>query len=263
MNINPEQICEIAIKAGQKIMHFYDEDLSVSLKNDQSPLTQADMAAHNLIVSQLKKHYPEIPIISEEDSNRSEISNSIFFLVDPLDGTKEFIKKNGEFTVNIALVVEAQPILGVVYAPALKTIYYAKKNLGAFKAQVNHLVMLENQKLINNNVIHNYLRVVASRSHANQDLDNWLAQLQVSYEIRNAGSSLKFCLLAENEADVYPRLGPTAYWDTAAAQCILECAGGVVLNMQSLQPLSYSLNDQLLNPFFIAYKHQNFKLRLA
>lgn len=255
MNISLEQICEIAMKAGQQIMDFYDVDPSISFKDDESPLTQADTAAHNLIVSQLKQEYPEIPIISEEDANRSEISNSIFFLVDPLDGTKEFIKKNGEFTVNIALIVEAQPILGVVYAPALKMIYYAQKKIGAFKARVNHLVMVEKQKLANDDVIQNCLRVVASRSHASQDLATWLAQSKISYEIKNAGSSLKFCLLAENEADVYPRLGPTAYWDTAAAQCVLECAGGVVLNAQSLQPLTYQLNDQLLNPFFIAYKH--------
>lgn len=245
-----EQVEAIAREAGAAIMKVYARDFSATQKEDQSPLTEADTAAHEIIVRRLEKVQPALPILSEEavgdftgvdDTGR-------YWLVDPLDGTREFIKRNGEFTVNIALIEHGRAILGVVYAPALNVAYLAAEGLGAYKAGADgkrvHIRVAEHNE-------GSPWRVVGSRSHAGGSLAEFLHQLG-SHELMPMGSSLKFCLVAEGTADVYPRMGPTSLWDTAAAQCVVEQAGGSVIQLTGA-PVSYDYPLAVLNPFFLVH----------
>jgi 3'(2'), 5'-bisphosphate nucleotidase len=245
-----ENTIRIAQEAGQKILDIYTTaDFNVDMKADNSPLTQADITSHHYIVEKLAALTPEIPVLSEESKDIPYAERKTwrkFWLVDPLDGTKEFIKRNGEFTVNIALVEDGKAILGVVHVPALNLTYYAAKEVGAFK-------VFEGQKqpIKAKNVSGKQLSVVASRSHAGPETEAFLAELAKDYEVTLAskGSALKICMVAEGEAHLYPRLGPTMEWDTAAAQCVAEQAGAVVINTDN-QALIYN-KENLLNPFFI------------
>ena len=245
-----EQINALAKTAGQKILDIYNSDFSVSFKEDDSPLTQADTLAHEIICAGLALIAPDIPILSEESASE-DVSNRLcwsrYWLVDPLDGTKEFISGNGEFTVNIALIDNGDPIFGVVYAPVLDCIYWGSDE-GAFK-------QIGNEQAVQIYVaptpsLEETWRVVASRAHQNQATSDYLKQF-TDVELKHMGSSLKFCLIAEGEADIYPRLAPTCEWDSAAAQAVVEAAGGCVLEYPSLQPLRYNRRNTLLNPYFI------------
>jgi 3'(2'), 5'-bisphosphate nucleotidase len=243
-----------AIKAGNEILKIYNSsDFGVQIKGDDSPLTKADLAAHNTIVDDLKSYTPDIPILSEESAEipfkeRSQWPK--YWLVDPLDGTKEFIKKNDEFTVNIALIEDGNPILSVVYVPVHSIAYTAAKGYGAFKKVSDVRHQINTHKPARNTPI-----VVGSRSHISPDVQIYLDKLG-NHELKSMGSSLKFCLVAEGKADLYPRLGLTSEWDTAAAQCIVEQAGGRVVTLDN-QALKYNTKESLLNPYFMVYGDSN------
>ena len=252
-----KKLQEIAYQAGQAIMEIYNsEDFNVEVKGDGSPLTRADKAAHMVITEGLEKHFPEIPVLSEEGKNipyETRKSWRTFFLVDPLDGTKEFIKRNGEFTVNIALIQEGNPIAGVVYAPVLDTMYAAEIDAsGQWQLETRNLKPeTSHQKPETRN--QKPYRIVASRSHNNELTEAFIEEKRKEHgavEIVPMGSSLKICLVAEGKADVYPRLGPTMEWDTAAAHAVALAAGCTVLEYESNTPLKYN-KENLLNPFFI------------
>ncbi len=245
-----EEIEVIAREAGAAIMAIYARDFSVQEKEDKSPLTEADEAAHLIITARLSRLLPLLPILSEEaveDFHGMGESGS-YWLVDPLDGTKEFIKRNGEFTVNIALIEGGCPVLGVVYAPVLDVAYLAAEGLGAFKVAAGGARTAIH---VATHAEGSSWRVVGSRSHAGDSLPALLARLG-SHELIAMGSSLKFCLVAEGSADVYPRLGLTSLWDTAAAQCVVEQAGGRVIRLTG-EPLSYADPSVTLNPFFVVH----------
>jgi len=238
----------IARDAGAQIMAIYSRDFSVAEKEDKSPLTEADSAAHNLIVARLQALSLKLPILSEEDTKSfaGADAQGRYWLVDPLDGTKEFIKRNGEFTVNIALIERGEPVLGVVYAPAIDTAYCAARGLGAVK------ITEQGQRIaiqIAQPPLDRAWRVVGSRSHAGAETEAWLKDLG-DYELVPMGSSLKLCLVAEGAADIYPRLGLTSLWDTAAAHAVVNEAGGEVVQLSG-QQLSYSKTSEVLNPHFI------------
>ncbi|TYB33587.1 MAG: 3'(2'),5'-bisphosphate nucleotidase CysQ [Flexistipes sinusarabici] len=250
-----EEIIRVAVEAGDRIMKIYEGDIQVEHKDDSSPLTEADRRSHEHIVSELKKITPEIPILSEESADISWQERKgwgEYWLVDPLDGTKEFIKKNGEFTVNIALIKENSPATGVVVIPAQNLIYGADIKNGSFRRDYDGR---EIELTANNNLNANKLKIVGSRSHQSGLMQTFVSNFE-NYEIVAAGSSLKFCLLAEGKADVYPRFGPTSEWDTAAGQCVLECAGGVVFDNAG-NKLQYNTKDSVLNPYFIAMREYN------
>jgi len=241
-------IVDAARDAGIKILEVYNsENFDVEKKGDDSPLTKADKLAHNAIVSKLKEH-TEFPILSEEGAKIpfEERKNwEYFWMVDPLDGTKEFIKKNGEFTVNIALIHKNEPILGVVYAPVLDKIYFGGKGIGAFMDE--NMDPQHKMELINNET--GKVRIVASRSHLNDDTKNYIEQFD-NAETKSMGSSLKFMLIADSEADIYPRFAPTMEWDTAAAHAVLKGLELEVINMEDDKPLRYN-KENLLNPHFL------------
>ena len=251
MKLNPElekAILQIARDAGEAIMKVYAQDFTVEFKGDNSPLTAADTAAHHIIEQGLNILTPSIPVLSEESANSDWQTRKIwprYWLVDPLDGTREFVKKNGEFTVNIALIEEGHATFGVIYAPALKILWWGDELQGAF-------VQLEGvtKKIAVDKTQRNNLRVAASRSHLDETTSAALARMG-EVERLSMGSSLKFCRIAEGAMDVYPRFAPTSEWDTAAGQAILEAAGGVVLNLDG-SPFRYNSKDSLLNPHFIA-----------
>ncbi|HSM98542.1 MAG TPA: 3'(2'),5'-bisphosphate nucleotidase CysQ [Gallionella sp.] len=245
-----EEVEAIAREAGAAIMEVYAGDFSASVKEDESPLTEADTAAHRVITSRLERLQPALPILSEEavgDFPGAD-SSGRYWLVDPLDGTKEFIKRNGEFTVNIALIENGRSILGVVYAPVLDVTYLAAEGLGAFKAGSDRIRVPIH---VSEHTVGTHWRVVGSRSHAGDSLSEFLHRLG-THELISMGSSLKFCLVAEGGADVYPRLGPTSLWDTAAAQCVVEQAGGGVIQLTG-DSLSYSNPFATLNPYFVVH----------
>lgn len=261
--IDVSEVLDIAIRAGKEIMKVYHTNFSVENKEDNSPLTLADQKSHNKIVEELQKYSPNIPILSEEGkdqpySERKEWSR--LWIVDPLDGTKEFVKRNGEFTVNIALVEHGNPILGVIYAPVLDVAYVGRKGLGSYKVESVTKKCIK-QEFINEigtrlpiKSSRKYYSVVASRSHLSKETEMYIVDLKEKYgqvEMTSAGSSLKLCLVAEGKADIYPRFAPTMEWDTAAGQAIVEFAEGSVLHTNSNQPLQYNKED-LLNPWFIA-----------
>lgn len=247
-----DDVNKIAKDAGAAILEVYRQgDTDVTYKDDKSPLTEADKASHTKIVAALGGLEPSLPVLSEESS--SEVFEARqgwerFWLVDPLDGTKEFIKRNGEFTVNIALIEDNKPVLGVVYAPDLGLCYYGAHGVGAYKQQGE----AEPVAIHVADEVTTPLKVVASRSHRNAETETFLERLKANEfepEIQATGSSLKFCLVATGEAHLYPRFGPTMEWDTAAAQCVVECAGGAVVDLAG-EPLRYNKPD-LYNPFFL------------
>ncbi len=249
-----EPVREIARQAGQRILDIYESDYAVEQKDDNSPLTDADLAAHKTIVEGLSELTPEWPILSEESAKIpfTERSGwSQYWLVDPLDGTREFISRNGEFTVNIALIQGHEAVLGVVHVPVQNTDYYGELSMGAYIQRPGQAP----QPIRVSPFTSGPARVVGSRSHRGNSLDNYLAKLG-EHELVSMGSSLKICLVAEGKADVYPRLGPTSEWDTAAAHAVVTCAGGQVMNVDG-NPLRYNTKDEYLNPFFIVYGDHN------
>lgn len=241
-------LCDIAQKAGRAIMDFYMTDCTIVTKSNNSPLTQADVRADAIIRAGLEQHFPGLFILSEESTSANSSEAGVFFLVDPLDGTKEFLSRNGEFTVNIALIDSGTAIAGVVFAPALDELFFAAQGLGSWKTSNGITQAIQTQALP---PAGQPLRVVSSRSHGVDSIGFWLNVLQRDYTLVPIGSSLKFCRLAEGQADIYPRLGATSQWDTAAGQCILEVAGGKVL-MLDRQVLQYGLERPILNKHFIA-----------
>ncbi|VAW42181.1 3'(2'),5'-bisphosphate nucleotidase [hydrothermal vent metagenome] len=250
MNELLKGIEELAVKAGSAIMEVYQSDgFGVEHKADDSPLTKADLAAHHVIVEGLQQLTPEIPILSEESADivyEERSSWDKYWLVDPLDGTKEFIKRNGEFTVNIALIDQGKSILSVVYVPVTEVSYSAAVGVGVFKREdgKKHSIMVKKNSRFKPTV-------VGSRSHLSDEVKDYLERLG-QHELVSMGSSLKFCLVAEGKADLYPRLGLTSEWDTAAAQCIVEQAGGRVVTLDG-EPLLYNSKDSLLNPHFMVF----------
>lgn len=250
MKFSQEQLqtlCNIAQAAGQEIMAVYDQGGAVWQKEDASPLTEADLRADAIIRKGLTAAFPGVFILSEESRSAGAEPTDTFFLVDPLDGTKEFLKRNNEFTVNIALVHQGKPVAGVVLAPALAQIYYAAHGRGAYMRDNGgvHKLSVANYKPLDT------LRVVGSRSHGADTLTAWLANLNHAHTFEPIGSSLKFCHIAAGRADIYPRFGPTCQWDTAAAQCVLEAAGGSVIVLTGV-PLHYGLDKPKVNQNFIA-----------
>lgn len=241
-----QQLCDIADEAGREIMDVYAGPITAWEKDDASPLTQADLRADRVIRSRLESAFPGVFILSEESVSAAGGMADGFFLVDPLDGTKEFLKRNGEFTVNIALVVGGEPVAGVVLAPALGELFYASRGLGAWKRSAQGVAPLRAAR-----AGAGPLRVIGSRSHGGDALGAWLAQLDGEHTFVAAGSSLKFCRIAEGLADIYPRHGPTSQWDTAAAQAVLQEAGGRVLDPAG-KPLAYGTDRPILNPYFVA-----------
>jgi 3'(2'), 5'-bisphosphate nucleotidase len=237
--------------AGAAIMAVYDGAFSVQKKDDNSPLTQADLESQRVILDGLSRLTPDIPVLSEESAQApwsERQSWTQLWVVDPLDGTREFVKRNGEFTINIALVVNHEPILGIVAAPALGLLYWGATGVGAFS---HHRDAPE--VAVKVSVPTAPLRVVGSRSHASPDTASYLAQLR-PHQMSGIGSSLKFCLIAEGKADLYPRFGPTSEWDTAAGQALLEAAGGHVTRLDGHR-LRYNCRETLLNGDFLAFSH--------
>jgi len=240
----------LAHAAGAAILQVYERELEVMHKEDQSPLTEADLASHRIISEGLRECHPGIPLLSEESSavpfeERRDWAR--YWLIDPLDGTKEFIKRNGEFTVNIALIEGNVVRFGVVYAPVKRLCYFGGQGLGAWR----QLAGDDPQPIAVQSRCASPLRVVGSRSHAGESLRRVLERIG-KHVLVSMGSSLKFCLVAEGAADFYPRLGPTSEWDTAAAQAIVEAAGGLVTNLE-LEPMRYNREDSLLNEPFLAF----------
>ena len=244
-----DRIEEISCDAGDAIMKVYEKAIDVSFKSDHSPITEADLSANRIIVNALKECYPELPILTEEAvaDFKGVNEEGFYWLVDPLDGTKEFIKRNGEFTVNIALIQNDEPILGVVLAPEKKLLYRAAKNFGSYKREADG-------KLTKIRVIRHTpglpLIVTGSRSHDDEATQAWLQNL-AGHQFMPMGSSLKICLIAEGMAHIYPRFGLTSLWDTAAAHIILREAGGNMMDLEGNE-LNYGNPNQVLNPFFIA-----------
>ena len=247
-----DDIIKLARDAGAAIMAIYQQEFQIYDKDDKSPLTEADLASHHILIQGLAELTPEIPVLSEESSEsvQSErIHWSRYWLLDPLDGTKEFIKKNGEFTVNIALIENGEAIFGVVYAPVLDIMYWGGQENGAFKQTG---LSSPSRIFVADPPLNDCLwKVVGSRSHQSEEFKSFVACLPKT-EIVAMGSSLKLCLVAEGKADLYPRLGLTSEWDTAAAQAVVEAAGGQVLEYSNLTRLRYNTRPHtLLNPFFI------------
>jgi len=249
---NEKVIVSVAVNAGEAILRFYDDPIEVEHKSDDSPLTKADLAAHHVIVDGLKTETPDVPIISEEGeiaeySERKEWKQ--YWLVDPLDGTKEFIKKNGEFTVNIALIENNVPVFGVVHIPATGVTYVGDQSKGSFKINEHGT-----RRRINSEVpdLNKPVRVVCSRSHGSSDMEKVLAEkgIKISEKVP-AGSSLKFCLLAEGKADVYPRLGPTMEWDTGAGDAVFRYSSR---QGSRISPITYNKKNMLNDGFIIGDK---------
>lgn len=254
MIVDIEKIIEIARAAGQAILEIYGREFTVEEKADRSPLTEADQRANEIILAGLAEAYPDIPTITEEAKALPYETRkhwTRFWLIDPLDGTKEFIKKNGEFTVNIALVEDGIPTLGVVFQPAAAVLYHGVKGQGAFKTDA-----AGNRVQIRGGVHFSKLRtvrVVASRSHMSPETEAFIEGLRADgkqVELTSSGSSLKLCMVAEGAADVYPRFAPTMEWDTGAAHAVALEAGRQVLNRETGEPLQYN-KENLLNPWFI------------
>jgi len=240
---------DIALEAGSAIMDVYYADYDIQIKADNSPVTEADKNANTIIVNKLNQLVPDIPILSEEGRSIPFVERKkweYFWLIDPLDGTKEFIKKNDEFTVNIALVKNGIPIFGVVHAPALNTLYWGKVDDGAYKKYGQSIEMKIN---VLDKISHPVI-VAGSRSHPSERMNVFMKQFAAS-KVRPMGSSLKVCLVADGSVHLYPRLGPTMEWDTGASHAILKASGGEVVIHGTYEPLRYN-KENLLNPEFIA-----------
>eukprot|EP00163_Fabomonas_tropica_P029178 TRINITY_DN6175_c0_g3_i1.p2 TRINITY_DN6175_c0_g3~~TRINITY_DN6175_c0_g3_i1.p2 ORF type:complete len:256 (-),score=25.45 TRINITY_DN6175_c0_g3_i1:329-1096(-) len=240
-------VIKVADEASEKVLHIYQSDFKVDYKEDQSPVTAADIASHDIILKGLRNISRDIPILSEEGADITWEERRHwrrFWLVDPIDGTKDFTQRNGEFTVNIAMIEDGVPVMGVVIAPALKEAFWGVVGEGAHKrdrtGRVYRIRVAEPKST---------KRVVASKNHLNDETRQFIERLG-EHELLQAGSSLKFCRIAEGHADIYPRIGPTSEWDTAAAQAVLVAAGGTVETLDG-QPLKYGKED-VLNPNFVA-----------
>ncbi|WP_417513646.1 3'(2'),5'-bisphosphate nucleotidase CysQ [Marinobacter sp.] len=240
-------VIRLADEASAKVLRIYQSDFKVNYKEDESPITAADIASHEIIVKGLRNLSQDIPILSEEGAQASWEERKQwrrFWLVDPIDGTKEFTQRSGEFTVNIALIENGEPVMGVVTAPALKEAFWGIKGEGAHRrdrsGQIHRIRVAEPPAT---------KRVIASKNHMNDETRNFIRALG-AHKTLQAGSSLKFCRIAEGHADIYPRMGPTSEWDTAAAHAVLLAAGGNVHTLEG-QPLQYGKED-VLNPYFIA-----------
>jgi 3'(2'), 5'-bisphosphate nucleotidase len=272
--MNPEEIKKLlfaaihaSLKAGEEILKVYDSDFAVEHKDDRSPLTLADRNAHNIICEMLKEL--DLPVLSEEGkaieyAERSKWDH--FWMVDPLDGTKEFIRRNGEFTVNIALIHQQRAILGVIFVPVTNALYFAAEGVGSFKFQISNSIpiaikteMLSLEKLIQSSRklpiegLKHKFTVVASRSHLSEETEMFIDGLRMAHkdlEFISSGSSIKLCLVAEGSADVYPRFAPTMEWDTAAGQAICEISGKSVIDYSTNKTLLYNKPD-LLNNWFV------------
>jgi len=240
-------VLKIADEAGEKVLHIYESDFKVRYKEDNSPITVADEAAHEIICNGLRNISQDIPILSEEGKSipwEERKHWRRFWLIDPIDGTREFTQRNGEFTVNIAMIEDGQPVMGVVTAPALRTAYWGIVGESAHMRDRTgriHRIRVAEPKATR--------RVVASKNHLNDETRAFIEKLG-DHELVQAGSSLKFCRIAEGHADIYPRMGPTSEWDTAAAHAILVAAGGQVKTLEG-EPLRYGKED-ILNPWFVA-----------
>ena len=248
------QVCDLATQAGEKIMSFYANDVDISFKADASPLTAADEESHKFLTKVLQELLPASSVVSEEcegATDRSIDHSSLFWLVDPLDGTKEFVKRTNEFTVNIALMKDRLPVLGVVHAPALNLTYYGGHKLGAWRQTRGEAATPISTRKVDSSEF----AIVASKDHAGPLVSAMLARVNHP-EIRSMGSSLKFCLVAEGKADIYLRDLPTMEWDTAAAQCIVEAAGGGVYSLNG-EPLPYG-KPGLRNPPIITVGDTSF-----
>ncbi|MDC0037126.1 3'(2'),5'-bisphosphate nucleotidase CysQ [Alphaproteobacteria bacterium] len=250
------EVSNIALNAGREIMNYYDSNSNVLAKEDKSPLTEADLASNNIIIEKLRLLNDNIPILSEESLVEWEERKNwnIYWLIDPLDGTKEFLNKNGEFTVNIALIKNTEPILGIIYSPFLSELYFAQKDQGAYKINCSKTIKsLENSVKIlsNNKKKSDEIIIIGSRSHSNNKFNEWINQNYKNYKILQKGSSLKFCEIANGNADLYPRFGPTSEWDIAAGHIILEEAGGFLKTFEN-QSIKYNSKENLINPEFLA-----------
>lgn len=240
-------VIKVADAASEKVLHIYESDFKVEFKEDRSPITAADVASHEEIVRGLRNISRDIPILSEEGKSipwEERKHWHRFWLIDPIDGTKDFTQRTGEFTVNIALIENGEPVMGVVTAPALKEAYWGVVGEGAYKRERTgkvHRIRVAEPK--------DAKRVVASKNHLNEETRQFIDTLG-EHELVQAGSSLKFCRIAEGHADIYPRLGPTCEWDTGAAHAVLLAAGGRIETLEG-QPLRYGKED-VLNPFFVA-----------
>lgn len=243
----------LALEAGSKIMEIYNApEFDVKIKSDDSPVTIADEQADALISEGLRAAFPDLALVTEEQSASHTLREQTFLIVDPLDGTKEFIKRRGDFTVNIALVENGIPTRGVVYAPARDRLFYTRPDGQSVEEAAPHDLSGAGttEELHVKTADNSALRVVASKSHRDQATDDYINLYQTS-EMKSAGSSLKFCLVATGEADLYPRLGPTMEWDTAAGHAVLAGAGGQVLDFETHAPLAYGKPDYR-NGYFIA-----------
>ncbi len=245
-----EPTIDVAIQAGRQIMEIYEAGFDVEQKGDNTPVTEADLAASRLIIDGLAALTPDLPILTEECEKVPFAERRAwrrYWLVDPLDGTREFIKRSGEFTVNIALIDGQESVLGIVYAPALGVYYYGCRGYGAWKRDaMNCAVRIQARPFHGGRVT-----IAGTRSRRGVALTTFLCNLE-DYELLPIGSALKSCLVAEGRADIYPRLGPTSEWDTAAAQCVVEEAGGQITDTH-MRPLRYNTKDNLLNPHFFAF----------
>jgi len=255
-----KQLLELSIRAcleaSKQIMDIYNREFTVEQKEDKSPLTEADTAAHNIIKATLKQSL--LPILSEEGQTidyQERAKWDTYWCVDPIDGTKEFIKRNGEFTVNIALIENQVPVLGVIYAPVIETLYFAEENIGSFKIELKKSKDIE---VILNKAVKlpcsqsSVYTVVGSRSHMSEKTQAFLEELKREYgnlDIVSKGSSLKLCMVAEGVADIYPRYAPTMEWDTAAGQAIAEFSGAQVIDYETKKSLVYN-KQELKNPWF-------------
>jgi len=257
-----DALYKICQQAAVAIMDVYQrDDFSIQEKQDHSPVTQADLAAHEIITQGLTELTPDIPQLSEEDTSVTFTQRQQwqkFWCIDPLDGTKEFINRNDEFTINIALIENNRPILGIIYIPVTKVAYWGSIELGACKLEHGEQAVHIRSRPMTENLI-----VAASRRHGQDANANLLKPIEHHFKhIRNKGmgSSLKMCLIAEGAADFYPRLFPTSEWDTAAAQAIVEAAGGKLVNASSLEPLRYNQRESLENPYFYVCGDPQFPL---
>lgn len=250
-----KKVLAISQEAGELIMGFYRGSFTVTHKADDSPLTQADMAAHKHISAALEKLTPEIPVLSEEAADIPyEVRKSWkrYWLVDPLDGTREFVKRHDDFTVNIALIEGGDPVIGVVHVPVQNVSYYAVRGAGAYELNAG-----VERRIYVRTPVPAVPRFVVTRSHRDATLDALLAKLP-AHEAKSRGSALKICLVAAGDADLYPRTGPTSEWDTAAGHCVVDEAGGKILQLPELTPLRYNQKDSLLNPGFVVIGDQQY-----
>lgn len=244
---------ELAVKAGEAIMEIYKDSFNIEYKEDESPITLADKTANEIIVDKLKEEFPAYAILSEEcEDDLSRLNNDFCWIVDPLDGTKEFIKKNGEFTVNIALSHKNRVVLGVIYLPVTEELYYAAKGLGSYYE------IESNSKRITVSERTENIRVMISRSHATDKLKKLIdGNSHKISEVKKAGSSLKGCLIAKGQADVYYRFSPTKEWDTAAMQCIVEIAGGIFKQIDGTDMVYNRANTLNDKGFYILNRAEN------